>query len=63
MKVYTDAVYNMRMCMKEDNLCSKSISREIISSAGEGYPFVISFTVLIPVRYLVSFNWTYRRVK
>ena len=49
--------------MKEDNLCSKSISREIISSAGEGYPFVISFTVLIPVRYLVSFNWTYRRVK
>ena len=37
MKVYTDAVYNMRMCMKEDNLCSKSISREIISSAGQGY--------------------------
>ena len=36
MKVYTVAVYNLRIFMKEDNPGPNYFSREIISSAGPG---------------------------
>jgi len=41
MKLHTDAVYDLRMCMKEDNPNSKYFKgdnlRETIRSAGQGY--------------------------
>ena len=36
-----------RMCMKEDNPGPESISREITSTAGRCYPFVIWLAVLV----------------
>ena len=36
-----------RMCMKEDNPGPESISREITSTAGRWYPFVIWLAVLV----------------
>jgi len=42
MKLYAVAVYNLILCMKEDNHGLKyrkgDKSREIISSVGQGYP-------------------------
>jgi len=45
MKLYTFAVYNLRMCMKESNPGQKNIkgdnSKEIIICVGQGYLFVV----------------------
>jgi len=42
MKLYTVMVYNLSMCMKEDNSGSTNVkgdnSREMIICAGQGYP-------------------------
>jgi len=51
MKLFTVVVYDLRMCMKEDNLCLKNIkgdnSREIIIFAEPWVPFVLRPTVLV----------------
>ena len=39
MKLYTNAVYDLRSCMREE--CSGLIYFKIVSSAGCRYPFVI----------------------
>ena len=41
MKLYTVVVYNLRMCMKEDNPGLKNIKRETNNSNGGEVSFVI----------------------
>jgi len=41
MKLYTVVVYNLRMCMKEDNPGLKNIKRETNNSNGGELSFVI----------------------
>ena len=38
MKFYTLAVYNLRMCMKEDNPGTKYIKGDNYKYSGQGYP-------------------------
>ena len=45
-KIYTAALYNLRMCMKEDNPGLNN-SREIISSVTKIILFVLSLKVLV----------------
>ena len=57
MKLYTVAVYNLRICMKEDNPSQNYFKgdNKLCSRSG-GYPYVILLTVLVFNRMEYFYN-------